>query len=412
MTSYIPSDPRVPCLRRRRRAWRIPVVVAVGGALLAMTVLTSHRSATADAITDKIGAAQQQLLQDATANAQLKATIADTQVQEAVLQEAIAALDAQIATTDRQVNAAQAQLDTIAANLVAAQRALVRTRAQVANDKTQLSNELVVLYKSEIASNSFSNFLSSGDFNSFWQRVLDVHRLATNENQLVSRVTGEEAAVTEQVAAISQQKHDQATLVATLRGLVEQLNQTMATRQQAEAALAARQAADAILLAQNEQAQRVVQAQIAALKAEEAAALAAGGGHGQFAWPETGPITQNFGCTTFVFEIYDPSCPTKHFHSGIDIAAPCGNPITAADSGIANTYYSSFGYGNHILIDHGNGFVSLYGHMAAFVVGNGQVVHRGQLIGYEGSTGNSTGCHLHFEIDLNGTPRNPLSYLS
>jgi murein DD-endopeptidase MepM/ murein hydrolase activator NlpD len=60
---------------------------------------------------------------------------------------------------------------------------------------------------------------------------------------------------------------------------------------------------------------------------------------------------------------------------------------------------------------HGNGWVSIYGHLASFAVGNGQAVGRGQTIGYEGSTGNSTGPHLHFEIRLNDTPQNPLQYL-
>src|ERR1035437_850685 len=124
------------------------------------------------------------------------------------------------------------------------------------------------------------------------------------------------------------------------------------------------------------------------------------------------PLSQGFGCTPYMFEPYDPNCPNRHFHSGLDISDPCGTAIHAADSGIVNTYYSSYGYGNHILIDHGHGWVSLYGHMSSFVVGNGQTVHRGQLIGYEGTTGNSTGCHLHFEVDLNNNPQNPLAYLS
>ena len=172
------------------------------------------------------------------------------------------------------------------------------------------------------------------------------------------------------------------------------------------------QASDNQKLAEMEKATKELNAQIAQLQAQEAAALAAGGGNGHFAWPETGPITQGFGCTTYPFEPYDPNCSTRHFHSGIDIAAPCGNNITAADSGIAHTYYSGYGYGNHVIIVHGNGWVSVYGHMAAFVISDGQTVHRGQLIGFEGSTGNSTGCHLHFETDLNNNPVNPLAYLS
>jgi murein DD-endopeptidase MepM/ murein hydrolase activator NlpD len=214
------------------------------------------------------------------------------------------------------------------------------------------------------------------------------------------------------VSRIAAQRAQQTQLVATLAGIVTQLADAVATRQAAQQQLVALQARDQRELAQMEQATRELNAQIAQLQAQEAAALAAGGGNGHFAWPETGPITQGFGCTTYPFEPYDPTCSTRHFHSGLDIAAPCGNDITAADSGIAHTYYSSYGFGDHVIIVHGNGWVSVYGHMSAFVVGDGQTVHRGQLIGYEGSTGNSTGCHLHFEVDLNNTPRNPLAYLS
>jgi murein DD-endopeptidase MepM/ murein hydrolase activator NlpD len=225
-------------------------------------------------------------------------------------------------------------------------------------------------------------------------------------------VTLDEATIQADVNSITLAKNQQVDLLATLNGIEQQQTAARESRQQAQQQLVALQARDQVLLAQNEAAQAQLNSQITKLKAEEAAALAAGGGNGHFLWPETGPITQGFGCTTFPFEPYDPNCSTRHFHSGIDIAAPCGNNIAAADSGIAHLFFSDFGYGLHVIIVHGNGWDTVYGHMSGFAVRDGQIVHRGQLIGYEGSTGNSTGCHLHFEIDLNGNPRNPLAYLS
>jgi len=144
------------------------------------------------------------------------------------------------------------------------------------------------------------------------------------------------------------------------------------------------------------------------------AALAAGGGSGRFIWPESGPITQGFGCTQYTFEPYDPSCPAPHrFHNGLDIAGPCGNAIVAADSGIAYVEpYQAYGFGNYVIIVHGNGWETLYGHMSGFAIHGGQTVSRGQVIGYEGSTGNSTGCHLHFSVNHNNTWVNPLNYLT
>ncbi len=407
-----PAQRRTAARGNRGLVARTLVAIAVSGAVVATAAYGPGHNASADAITDKIGVAKGQLAADGTAMAQLRGELAAAANQEAALQKAIGDLDAQIATTERQVSAAQTQLDAIETQLSIAQDNLAYTQEQLANARRQLTLEVVVMYKAENASNAFSNFLNSGDFNSLWQHVLDVHRLGASEQRLIATVTTDEQTVAADVVTISAQKAAQTQLLATLHGIVAQLNDALATRQRAQAQLVALQAVDAIRLAQAEQAAKELKAQIAVLQAQEAAALAAGGGNGHFAWPERGPITQGFGCSTFVFEVYDPNCPTKHFHSGIDIAAPCGNNITAADSGIAHTYYSGYGFGDHIIIVHGNGWVSVYGHMASFVVGDNQTVHRGQLIGYEGSTGNSTGCHLHFEVDLNANPRNPLAYLS
>ena len=133
-----------------------------------------------------------------------------------------------------------------------------------------------------------------------------------------------------------------------------------------------------------------------------------GGGSGQFAWPERGPITQGFGCTDFLLEPYDANCATRHFHTGLDIGAPGGTTIHAADAGVVSFAGWGGGYGNVMILTHGNGYSTLYGHMSGFAVGSGDRISRGQPIGYEGSTGFSTGPHLHWEVRRNGTPVNPM----
>ena len=101
------------------------------------------------------------------------------------------------------------------------------------------------------------------------------------------------------------------------------------------------------------------------------------------------------------------------FHAGEDIGAPSGTPILAADSGIATVIPNNGnGYGNYIMINHGGGRVTLYAHMSAFAISNGQSVTQGQVIGYVGSTGNSTGPHLHFEVRVNGATTDPKSYFN
>ena len=119
-------------------------------------------------------------------------------------------------------------------------------------------------------------------------------------------------------------------------------------------------------------------------------------GTGSFVWPMTGYITQRF---------WDG-------HRAIDIGAPAGAPIVSSDSGyVAIAQWSDVGYGRMVIIDHGNGFQTLYAHMQAYYVEVGQSVGKGQAIGQCGSTGNTTGPHLHFEIIKQGVGRNPLIYL-
>jgi murein DD-endopeptidase MepM/ murein hydrolase activator NlpD len=98
-------------------------------------------------------------------------------------------------------------------------------------------------------------------------------------------------------------------------------------------------------------------------------------------------------------------------HEGIDIAVPSGTPVAAAASGTVITAGWLGGYGNLVVIDHGNGLATAYGHNSSVTVGAGQSVAQGQVIAYSGSTGHSTGPHVHFEVRVNGSAVDPLGYL-
>ena len=138
----------------------------------------------------------------------------------------------------------------------------------------------------------------------------------------------------------------------------------------------------------------------------------AGGGSGQFAWPEeTHYISQGYGCTNVSRAPTSSQCPSGHFHTGLDVAGPNLVNVHAADTGVARVFYGTTGYGNYIIITHGNGYSTLYGHLHDFVVRDGQLVHRGDVIAHEGTTGNSTGPHVHFEIRLNGSYTDPCPFL-
>ncbi|MCR4285368.1 MAG: M23 family metallopeptidase, partial [Candidatus Kaiserbacteria bacterium] len=119
-------------------------------------------------------------------------------------------------------------------------------------------------------------------------------------------------------------------------------------------------------------------------------------GTSSFIWPTTGSIT--------TYPVW--------YHMALDIANRATPPIIASDTGtVTYTGCLAYGYGCHIIVDHGNGYQTLYGHLSSIEVNAGQVVSKGQRIGAMGSTGRSTGTHLHFEIRSGGVQQNPLGFL-
>ena len=122
-------------------------------------------------------------------------------------------------------------------------------------------------------------------------------------------------------------------------------------------------------------------------------------------WPVVGRITGVFG------ERLDPFSGEGAFHSGMDIASRYGDPVRATADGIAETVEQRAGYGRLIIIDHGFGVTTWYGHLSGFAIQGGARVKAGDVIGYEGDSGRSTGPHLHYEVRIYNTPVNPWRYL-
>jgi len=123
-------------------------------------------------------------------------------------------------------------------------------------------------------------------------------------------------------------------------------------------------------------------------------------------WPAAGPVTSNFGWRLH------PIYGAWRFHAGVDIGADYDTPIYAAGDGVIISADWLGGYGNAVMIDHGGGVVTLYGHCASLAVSYGQHVTKGQLIAYVGSTGNSTGPHLHFEVRQDGVSVDPCAFVN
>ena len=320
--------------------------------------------------------------------------------QVAAQQAAIDATQGRIDELDRQIRFTQADISRREAHLTV-REALLDQRIR-SMDKHGSINYLELV-------------LTSANFNQLVDRVMLMQAVVRSDQQNVDQIKTERDSLKQANADLAVKRGEEAGLLATQQQQQADLEQLRVRQQQL---LALQQAAFAQLDEQRkilEAQQQEINAQILLLQQQyDAAAAAVGGGSGQFGWPETTRyITQGYGCSSLLGEPYDPSCPTKHRHTGIDIGGPYGAPVYAADAGIVTFAGGnpSIGYGNYMILTHGNGYTTLYGHLSGFKLARGAIVGRGTVIGYEGSTGYSTGPHLHFEIRYNGAYVNPCAYL-
>jgi murein DD-endopeptidase MepM/ murein hydrolase activator NlpD len=330
------------------------------------------------------------------------------------------ALQSQIASIDAQLQAVQTQIDQETAKLVAlgqqvdlAKMQLALKEAELAQHIADFGHRMRIMYKSGQVS-GLELVFSAANFTDLMNRIFFFNDIVREDRRQMAELQQERAAIEGLKIDLEAKQAEQVQVVKQIQ---DQKNQLQAMRNQRaanEQQIAAIEARFQQQLADMEAQRQALQAQIASLIHESFRARSSG----KWKWPIDGVITQGFGCTSYPFEPYDPTCPTKHFHSGIDIATDYGTPVHAADGGIVHNFSMGClwggglcGYGQYVVIVHAGGFASLYGHLSGWAVGDGVQVDKDAVIGYEGSTGNSTGPHVHFEIDLAGTPVDPLAYL-
>ena len=379
-------------------------------AALAIAVLTVILlSAVSDTVYDK-----QRQLQGL--NGQIIAT--RTQIRQLLDQEH--ALRAQVAALDAQLTAVQGQIDQETAKLVLlgqqvdqAKEQLIQKQAELARHIADFGKRMRIMYKSGQVSGVELVF-SAANFTDLMNRIFFFNDIVREDRRQLAELQKERAAIETMKADLEAKQTEQAQVVKQIQDQKAQLQTVRDQRAAREQQIAAIEAQFQAQLAEMQAQRAVLQAQIASLIRESFRARSSG----KWKWPIDGVITQGFGCTSYPFEPYDPTCPSKHFHSGLDIAADYGTPVHAADGGIVHNFTMGCswggglcGYGRYVVIVHAGGFTTLYGHLSSWAVGDGVQVDKDTVIGYEGSTGNSTGPHVHFEIDLAGMPVDPLAYL-
>jgi murein DD-endopeptidase MepM/ murein hydrolase activator NlpD len=375
------------------------------------------------ALIDQIRAQLGSNLADAlAAQQQLRNSLQDNAAQQQAVQAKIADVQQKIADLDVQIADAQRR-EAILAQRIDAERKQLRELARAIY--VAPSSVLVILGEAQ----SLSDLLTRiSDLNVAGARATELKgSLGLDLNQLQAEREKEQAARDEQIkqrelldSQLSQLKALQAQQQQSMADLQVKINQTqtelyLLSRQSAQLAQQVtdmlQQQQDAIIAA----AMQAVWTQVQLWsQSNSVGQIPTSAGHStqyRFIWPEPqAQISQPFGPSSFWFE--PPYGIYPHFHTGIDLVEPFGSPVYAADDGVvALVGSSSSGYGNYVVIAHSGGLDTLYGHLSTALVKLGDRVTQGQPIGLEGSTGNSTGAHLHFELRINQKPVDPTPYL-
>ena len=375
------------------------------------------------ALIDQIRAQLGSNLADAlAAQQQLRQSLQDNAAQQATVQAKIDAVQAKIADLELQIERAQ-QREAVLAGRIDAERAQLRELARAVY--VAPTSPLVVIAESSSLADLLSRIANLNVAGSHATEVkaqlnVDLTELRA-ERQQEQQARDEEVKQKDQLTGeLSQLQTLEAQQEKSIADLDTKIGETrtelwLLSRQSVQLAQEVtdmlQQQEDAIIAAAMQSVWTQVQLWS---QSNSVGQIATSAGHStkyRFIWPEPhAQISQPFGPTQFWFEPAFGGYP--HFHTGIDLIEPFGSPVLAADDGVvALVGSSSSGYGNYIVIAHSGGLDTLYGHLSAALVKVGQLVTQGQPIGLEGSTGNSTGPHLHFELRINQVAINPAPYL-
>jgi len=359
----------------------------------------------------------------------LKNEAAYLEQQQENVQNRIAQNEAEQASTIEKKTAVDEQIQLTEAEIVNANKQLQQYNVLIAEKQAELD---AVIEEEELLMDHFrrrmriieengevsywSIIFGANSFADLLDRIVMVNELVSSNQQVMERVTQARADVAAQQAVLEDCKEEQKSVKDSLAELQADLEAQRAAadqlildliREEAELEEYYRE-----LEAARAQVAEDIDKKIAQIEEEERLAKLRGTttgyvyGTGTYIWPVSAvTLTSPFGWRMH------PTLGYEKFHSGVDIGAYSGDPIWAADSGtVIVSGYNEGGYGNYVVIAHGDGYTTLYGHMSSRAVSEGDVVAKGQTIGYVGSTGRSTGPHLHFEIRCNGEYLDPLGF--
>ncbi|MBD1825823.1 peptidoglycan DD-metalloendopeptidase family protein [Cyanobacteria bacterium FACHB-DQ100] len=342
-------------------------------------------------------------------------------------------LDQQRSYIQKEREKLQRQERSAQKNLTGIRRNIQVTTAQIQTTEAQLSNANRVLKKLEAdlskAENSYQQrqsatvsrlrflqrqqrssgwavLLQSENLNDFLDRRFRLKQIYKNDRKTLADLQTAAEKVDRQRQQVEQQKNNIVIISQQLMAQKSEFEQQADSQKQVVDRLRtnrrALEAAEAQLEQDSKSIGELIQRRIAEERARNGIVIL---GTGQFNLPSEGPITSPFG-----YRMH-PILGYQRFHAGLDFGADYGAPILAADRGVVIFAGWYGGYGNSVILDHGNGITTMYAHAQELYVSDGQTVERGKAIATTGSTGLSTGPHLHFEVRKDGEPVDPMNYL-
>lgn len=316
-------------------------------------------------------------------------------------EQALGNLKDTIAITDEQIQATEKRLNEATQRLASLQTDLEKAEAVYEEMRVSTVARLQFLQRQR-ESEGWAVLLQSTNLNEFLERRYQLRRVYDADRTVLSDLQVKANEIKAQRATIEAQKNSVALIQ---QELLAKRQQYEAEATQQEQLISRLQQDRAALEAAQTQLAQDSESIAALIRQKIAASTGVIRGTGIFVYPVNGRITSGFGNRRH------PILGSNRFHAGVDFGASYGTTIHAADAGqvIFSGWYG--GYGRTVIIDHGGGMTTLYAHASRLFVSVGQSVSQGQAIAAVGSTGFSTGPHLHFEVRRNGNPTNPMAYL-
>ena len=379
------------------------------------------------------------VLQNRQAQGQLIGELTASEAHALMLEQSLNQSELSLIALGQQILDAEKQVSQLDSRMATVSALHEQASAQLQSDRTKLAAIIRGLYKHQ--DNFLVSLIRSGGFAGLLRTIGYSDVVVDRERALIRSVQADDVALEHAQATLQRSRQtkkdtlsrlvgfrttlageiaNEQSLQTQLQGTIDEALAALDAMQTDSPEMAARRAklvkmkTDSIL-SQIEQAVFAQQNfELTAQLIAEDPVLAA---TGRLLWPiPHATISQGFGPTSYAFEA--SYAGFAHFHTGIDLAVPLGTPVFAAADGVvmlarpmADSGGQLVGYGNYVIIQHDAGLKTLYGHLLTIGVKEGDVVHRGQLIGLVGSTGNSTGPHTHFEVRIENSPVDPMQML-